>query len=347
MPFDVAILHYTMVNNFMDNQIYFWAHMLDEAFDKASAELLTEGDHWPEDYFRKLASKTNDEIAKKFVATFDPRAFDGDSTHRFSNTLISYFNKTVEWMLQSGMQQEEFISSKLPKIVQFLKTLESDKTKEKELRAKIKAMPLQDFEQFMQEFTQQKADAEASKLAQQSFSNSKQYDVIKITSYEQMHGLFGGSKTGDPKDPSSAWCHTNGEDTYDTWIKRNGGPNIFFVIASKDWQAQHYPENPTNALDKYGSSLCAILVSALGKLLNSTLRYNHKCMVKGRSADSAFVDWADLNQFYKQDIRNEVFAQMKEELDKAEAEEKSLQAKANEILAIYITFRTWKEEQQQ
>ena len=39
------------VNNFMktDKQIHFWAHMLDEAFNK---HMLTEGKHWPEDYIK-------------------------------------------------------------------------------------------------------------------------------------------------------------------------------------------------------------------------------------------------------------------------------------------------------
>lgn len=39
------------VNSFVkiDKQIYFWAHMLDEAFSK---HVLTEGKHWPEDYIK-------------------------------------------------------------------------------------------------------------------------------------------------------------------------------------------------------------------------------------------------------------------------------------------------------
>ena len=32
-----------------DSKIHYWAHMLDEAFEK---RLLNEGKHWPEDYLK-------------------------------------------------------------------------------------------------------------------------------------------------------------------------------------------------------------------------------------------------------------------------------------------------------
>lgn len=34
----------------IDRQIYYWTHMLDEAFCKD--RMLTEGKHWPEDYVK-------------------------------------------------------------------------------------------------------------------------------------------------------------------------------------------------------------------------------------------------------------------------------------------------------
>ena len=40
---------HSSVNSAMDinQQVYFWAHMLDEAFGK---KVITEGKHWPADY---------------------------------------------------------------------------------------------------------------------------------------------------------------------------------------------------------------------------------------------------------------------------------------------------------
>lgn len=32
-----------------EQQLHYWTHMLDEAFPN----MLTEGDHWPEDFVRK------------------------------------------------------------------------------------------------------------------------------------------------------------------------------------------------------------------------------------------------------------------------------------------------------
>ncbi len=154
-------------------------------------------------------------------------------------------------------------------------------------------------------------------LSQMEFENSN-YTLVPIDSYEQLHKLYGGNKTGDGTDTDghyagnkgTSWCHTNSEGTYDDWV--NDGKNKFFVLQRNDWQDIKF-DSDTNfeqdGKDEYGTSLIAILVSNTGKLKNATLRGNH-LGISG-SADHQYETYAELSKIAGFNVQEEVAKHIK------------------------------------
>ena len=113
--------------------------------------------------------------------------------------------------------------------------------------------------------------------------NARNYTLIPIKDYDELHAQFGGHWTGDGEDEDgvyaghggTAWCHANNEYTYHQYTRN--GKNKFFVLAANNWQdilfdAEETDINPKN---EYGNSLIALVVGPHGNLINSTLRSNH------------------------------------------------------------------------
>ena len=101
------------------------------------------------------------------------------------------------------------------------------------------------------------------------FSNSSNYTLVPIDSYEQMHKLYGGHWTGDGTDEEgeyagnggTSWCHTNSKNTYANWTK---GGHRFFVLQHNNWKDIPFNEKTNKEMsgkDDYGNSLIAILVN--------------------------------------------------------------------------------------
>ena len=115
------------------------------------------------------------------------------------------------------------------------------------------------------------------------------------------------------------WCHTNGSSTYASWT--SNWTKFFFILAKKSWKEIKPPKpETTNAYDEYGTSLMAILVSRSGKLLNCTLRWNHVIDLAetkpGRTADNAFISFAELSQVTGLDVKAEVDALLEKIIQK-------------------------------
>ena len=164
----------------------------------------------------------------------------------------------------------------------------------------------------IQEELERQSEEELAKL--QSDRAKSNYELVPITSYEQMHNLFGGSLTGDGSSDKAAgmggtaWCHTNGKGTYDSWVRRGGGMGAkFYVLARKDFKDLTFnPEtNRENPKDEYGNSLIALLVDKkTGELLNATLRCNHANNVV--NADNQYKTYGELSQLVGFNVKDAV-----------------------------------------
>ena len=296
-------------------QIHYWAHMLDEVYDK---NMLTEGKHWPEDYIKtafnlikssQLGKQSwySDEYIKKDLETivneFTPLS------HKNSN--LGFFMAIIRWFIEysgtSAQKYQEFIEGKLDVIIKTLLRIASDKSFDSQ-RESIKKMPFADFEKLAEEI-----NAKASK-EDIDVSNSKlSFEIAPIYSYDELHDNYGGDFTGYKGE--SIWCHANGKGTYDSISWTNDGKNMFFVIQSHNWKnikAPRVPYNGTplqypkfNCYDEYGMSLIAILVDVqTNKLLHSTSRWNHVILPKSGAADSMFESWQQLNKAVGLDVEN-------------------------------------------
>lgn len=149
-------------------------------------------------------------------------------------------------------------------------------------------------------------------LSKMKFSNSSNYTLVPIDSYEQMHKLYGGPWTGDGTDEEgeyagnggTSWCHTNSKNTYDNWTK---GGYRFFVLQRNNWKDISFNKKTTKEMrgkDDYGNSLIAILVNKYGKLDKATLRCNH-VGISG-SADNQYNSYSELSKIAGFNVEEEV-----------------------------------------
>ena len=308
-----------------DYQIHYWAHMLDEAFNK---HMLTEGKHWPADYVKTginlvKASQLGQQSwyldsyiqqnMQTFANEFEPLS------HKNSN--LGFFSTIVKWFIAySGTSKEkyqEFIKRKLDGIIGTLQVILNDPSYDKIKDGIKQKWTLQQFEELQNKISDEAFASSDEKLKNIIARND--YEVIPIYSYEELHEKFGGNKTGYKG--QSEWCHTNGKSTYESWTKN--GTQMFFVLAKKDWQKITPPDpQTTNAYDEYGLSLIAILIDVIsGNLLNETLRWNHVIEPghtnPGASVDKAFKNnWGELSQAVGINVKNEVARLIKDKQNK-------------------------------
>jgi len=318
-----------------------------EYFLESNESVITEGKHWPEDY-KKTAlnmikdsplgqtSWYSDNYQKQDVDTIANEF--GPLSHKNSN--LGYFSTIIKWFIEyTGTDKnkyQKFIERKLDEIIQTLLYLSNNPTEESKIKEQLKnKWTFNDFEEYANKIKAQ-IDAEQTEKSKNLILQDKGYEIIRIDSYEELHGKFGGNKTGYYGD--SKWCHTNGESTYNSWT--SNGTKMFFVLAKKDWEKIE-PPNPANretkAYDEYGTSLIAILVDvASNKLLNATLRWNHVIEPglekEGASVDKAFLGWADLDEVVGIKVEDVVERQLKEKRAEQEKIVKDANAIVEEIL---------------
>lgn len=142
-----------------------------------------------------------------------------------------------------------------------------------------------------------------SKLDTLTFGDSE-YELVPIESYEQMNRLYGGAVTGDETGDGSEWCHANQRNVYKNWTADG---EKMFVLQRNDWKTIPYDElsgEEYKGKDDYGLSLIAIRVSPEGRLLNATLRCNHKNV--DRMADNQFKTFADLSEVTGMNVEEEI-----------------------------------------
>ena len=174
---------------------------------------------------------------------------------------------------------------------------------------KISYQEVKDFAEKYQKELDKKSKDELSKME----FDSSNYELVPINSYEEFHSKFGGRLTGDGSSDKAAgrggtaWCHANGEDTYNSWINRDKGGNKFFVLMNKDFKDIPFNEKTNEELvgkDDYGNSLIAILVDRYGNLKYATLRCNHERKVP--NADKQYKTYAELSKVARFNVEKRV-----------------------------------------
>ena len=314
-----------------------------EHFKKLFLEsILSEGKHWPEDY-KKTAINTikksslgrtswySDDLIKQDVDTFISEF--GPLSHKNSN--FGYFATIIKWFVEyadgDAEKYQEFIEQKLDTIIRDLLWLSNSPEEELKIKDELKSKwSFDDFEKYQNEVVNQKRNVDID------IQNNSHYQLIPIKSYDEMHSTFGGKWTGYHGD--SEWCHTNGESTYQGWLKKDDYK--FYILAKDNWKSIKPPKpESTNAYDDYGTSLIALLVDLSTVTLKAaTLRWNHiiepNKTIPGTSVDHAFSNFEQLNKLSGLDIPALIEKEINDEYKRLE----KIQENANEIFQEVINY---------
>jgi len=173
-----------------------------------------------------------------------------------------------------------------------------------------KEMSFDDVKKALEEIQEEREKENAEKMANMEFTSSN-FKLVPINSYEEMHKLFGGRKTGDGSSDlyagggGTAWCHTNDEDTYKNWV--SGGKYKFFVLMNNNYEDIPFDAKSnakTQGKDDYGHSLMAILTDKYGTLKKVTLRNNH--VGNPSRPDNQYETYADLSEIAGFNVEQEI-----------------------------------------
>lgn len=170
-----------------------------------------------------------------------------------------------------------------------------------------------DMTKFIQKATDLEEERENAETDVTGSMEDSNYEIVPIDSYEQMHDMFGGKKTGNGTDHGQsyspiggAWCHTNGGGTYKSWVDSYNGyrDNQFFVLAKRGWESVPVDIGTNYGKNEYGHSLMALLVNKKkGNLLACTLRCNHEGISGGGfEADHAYKTYPELSEIAGFDV---------------------------------------------
>ena len=246
----------------------------------------------------------------------------------------------IQYAGTSKQKYQDFIERKLDQIIRWLQLIVNDSALESKYKEQIKAgMRYEDFETLMKPI--ENASHTVAKNTKFKIED-KGFEIELIESYKDLHKKYGGSITGYKG--RSEWCHTNGKSTYESWT--NAGSQQFFVIYHKDFKNIKPPlPLSTNAYDKYGTSLMAILVDVKSlKLLNCTLRWNHviepKDTIPGRTVDKAFIDFNEISKVVGFDVKARVKQLIKKIQEKYEKTLLSMDQEVQRILANATTIES-------
>jgi uncharacterized protein YutE (UPF0331/DUF86 family) len=271
---------------------------------------LHEGTKYDKKAATKLASSGlfDEETSKKIVdALFreDIHAF-VHSPSWLEKYLIGIVNMLIKYCDGDRTKAQEFLANSIGNFDEYLtyiKELRPTLPQEKQLeldKTFNEQMSYEDMVKELEELHRTRDEESAEKLKNANFDGESDFELIPIDSYEQMNQMFGGAATGDGSSDKyaggggTAWCHTNSEYTYKSWVQ--DGKQKFFVLAHKNWKDIPFDKdsNSANPKDDYGNSLIALLVNTkTGSLRYATLRCNH---VGTTDADHQYKTYAELSE---------------------------------------------------
>ncbi len=272
-------------------------------------EILVEGTKYDKKAAAKLAGSGlfNEETSTKIVD-----ALFKEDIHAFVHApawlekyLIGIVNMLIKYCDGDRSKAQKFLTDSIEPFEEYLTYIKElrptlDQKKQLELDKTFnEQMSYEDMLKELETIRKQRDEESAEQLKNAEFGNESDFELVKIDSYDEMNDMFGGRATGDGSSDKyaggggTAWCHTNSEYTYDSWVK---GGKKFFVLANNNWEnipfdAESNKENPKDA---YGNSLIAILVSSNGRLLKATLRCNHVGVHS--NADNQYKTYAELSE---------------------------------------------------
>ena len=283
--------------------------------------LLFEGTKYDKNAVKELTnSGLYDEVTSKKIvdALFreDIPAFHGSGHAWLDKYIVGIIRMLIKYANGDPNKAYEFLSGCGPVFDEYLSLVKQYREKWGAQQTDDKfnnKMTYQDVKEELDKIKEE-IDRESDEKLKGRVFNESNYVLVPIDSYKEMHDMFGGRATGDGSSDKwaggggTAWCHTNAENVYDSWV--DDGRNKFFVLANKDWKNIPFDpvSNAENYKDAYGNSLIAILAKKRnGILVHNTLRCNHVFGNKGvPDADNVYPSYAELSEIAGFNVKEKI-----------------------------------------
>ena len=106
-------------------------------------------------------------------------------------------------------------------------------------------------------------DNDRQELANQTYNNTSEYQIVPIDSYEEASAFS----------PYVSWCVTKSPHAFNNYT--NDGVGQFYFCLKHGWKTMQEEVGDGTPLDEYGLSMIAVCVDSDGALQSCTCRWNH------------------------------------------------------------------------
>ena len=265
------------------NQIYYWAHMLDEAMcDKTiiledrEGKNINKAEKWiktnhPEVIGRKLENGV----------IITPRVLTQEIRNTMPNVRLADCKFLVGiTRLYFDNQTNPEIQSVFSTLNKMLKIICSDAHVD-EYNNDLNGMSFDELDRRFSGAVQKDLDNDRDEIDKLVLLKKSDYDIIAINSFEQ-------SKTYGKY---TSWCVTHDEDMFRSYTKN--GLGRFYFCLKPGFQKIRKKVGEGCPMDDYGKSMIAISVNDDGSLNTCTCRWNHD-----NSGNDNMMDTKQISEFF-------------------------------------------------
>lgn len=279
------------------SQIEYWAHMLDEAFDKERflcediegkninrAEKFIR-QSYPEYVGRELTLPNGErkvmsardwvtQVRNDVPSSRLPKTDSGKDSCKFLPGVTRLYFQFSKDSRQDEIQGK---ISQLEKIMKILTTSHAD-----EYDGNLNNLSFKDLDDKFKGAIQKNLDDEMNALKNRKFKRDTSYQIIPIPDFEaaEKYGKW------------TSWCVTHQRSMYDSYTK--DGLGLFYFCLKDGFQNVERKIGEGCPFDEYGKSMIAISVNDDGSLNTATCRWNHD----NGGNDNVFKDAGEISEFF-------------------------------------------------
>ena len=286
-----------MIHMREDLQIQYWAHMLDEAFNKeqflcedVEGKNINRAEKWikqnhPE-YINRELTLPNGE--KKVMSARDwvtqvrndvpssrlPKTESGKDSCKF---LLGVTRLYFQFATDTRQDEIQGKISQLEKIMKILTTSHAN-----EYNNNLNGLSFKDLDDKFKGVIQKNLDNEINTLKNQTFKRDTSYQIVQIPDFQnaKKYGKW------------TSWCVTHQRSMYDSYTK--DGLGLFYFCLKDGFQNVKKAIGKGCPLDEYRKSMIAISVNDDGSLNTATCRWNHD----NGGNDNIFKDAREVSKFF-------------------------------------------------
>ena len=271
----------------IDRQILYWAHMLDEAFNKEQflcedkeGKNINRAEKWikqnhPEVIGQKLENGTTitPRILTQEIRNTVPNVRMADCKFLVGATRM-YFD------LQNDVHEFQSKMNKLNKMLKIICTAH-----ENEYDNNFNNLSFDELDKKFSGAVKKELDSDKEEIEKLQLIRNRQYKIVPIDSFEE------ASKYGK----YTSWCMTHYDDMYSNYTK--GGLGRFYFCLQNGFENVPEVKGEGCPMDTYGRSMIAVSVNDDGSLNTCTCRWNHD-----NGGNDSMMDTKEISKFFGVDF---------------------------------------------